>query len=429
MKIAYFSPLSPIKSGISEYSENELLPYLSKYCNIDIIIDEGYSPKNESIVTNFNIIRNNKFENTYDVILYHIGNNSYHEYAYKLALTNPGVVVLHDPFIGHLITGMTIGKNDGKGYIEIMKYCIGPEGVNIADKAISNNTYPFFEYPLAKKITDSSIAIIVHSEFAKKIIQKENPTAFIKLIQMPISLPDIQYDPKIKKDLKIPDDYLILGTFGYVGFHKRIKIMLRAFAKFLQNNPKSVFIIAGSYLNKEYENEIQDLIKDLDISNNVIQTGEVPNLLPYIKISNIVVQLRYPTAGETSIITLQLMGMGKPVIVSNVGSFSELPDNAVVKINVDDYEEESILNALIKMVSSKNYLNSLITNSKKYVADKHNPDRIASEFAKFLFIASNRHALDYLKKFANYLADLGLDENCGQYVDELSKIVRGTVFA
>ena len=79
------------------------------------------------------------------------------------------------------------------------------------------------------------------------------------------------------------------------------------------------------------------------------------DLLPYVQISDIVVQLRYPTAGETSAITLKIMGFGKPVIVSNVGSFSELPEDAVIKIDVNSNEEESITNAFMKLTNDKEY--------------------------------------------------------------------------
>src|SRR3989304_6307312 len=115
MEIAYFSPLTPIKSGISDYSEKELLPFLKKYCNIEIIIDKGYKPLNKFIKENFKVISYEKFQDKYDLLLYHIGNNSFHIYAYELALQKPGVVVLHDAFIHHLVRRMTLGRRESSG--------------------------------------------------------------------------------------------------------------------------------------------------------------------------------------------------------------------------------------------------------------------------------------------------------------------------
>jgi hypothetical protein len=38
MRIAFFTPLNPVRSGISDYSE-ELLPFLGDLADIDIIAD------------------------------------------------------------------------------------------------------------------------------------------------------------------------------------------------------------------------------------------------------------------------------------------------------------------------------------------------------------------------------------------------------
>ena len=56
MKIAYFSPLSPVKSGISEYSEIHLLPFLKKYCEVVVFIDKNYEPTNEYVKKNLKIL-------------------------------------------------------------------------------------------------------------------------------------------------------------------------------------------------------------------------------------------------------------------------------------------------------------------------------------------------------------------------------------
>ncbi|MCZ6992369.1 hypothetical protein OH407_23865, partial [Salmonella enterica] len=78
MKVAYFSPLTPQKSGISDYSE-ELLVELSKMVEIDLFISD-YIPDSEYLRANFNIYPITEFnENlykSYDEVIYHIGNNT-----------------------------------------------------------------------------------------------------------------------------------------------------------------------------------------------------------------------------------------------------------------------------------------------------------------------------------------------------------------
>ena len=62
MKIAYWSPLSPMSTGISDYSE-ELLPYLAKR-DLDIhLIVEDYEPSEKNITDLFPWHRAREYEN------------------------------------------------------------------------------------------------------------------------------------------------------------------------------------------------------------------------------------------------------------------------------------------------------------------------------------------------------------------------------
>ncbi|QUC64790.1 glycosyltransferase [Nitrosopumilus sp. K4] len=389
MKLAYFTPTSPLKTGISEYSEKELLPYLSKHCKIEIIIDKEYTPTNEFIKNNFNIINIEEFKNNYDKILYHVGNNPFHKYVYETAIENPGIVVMHDPLIHHLVRFLTVGQKKPERYIQLMEFAYGPKGRVIAENAITSREFPLFEYPLVKELVESSLAVIVHSKFAENIIREECPDANIIKINMPITVEN-KTEQGLRESLGIPKNHTVISTFGNIGFYKRLNVALKAFSHFLKKNPESTFIIAGSYLSEAYADEIHKLVEELGITDRVIETGFVEDLQPYISITDIAIQLRYPTAGETSIITLQIMGNGKPVIVSNIGSFEEIPNNTVIKIIPDVKEEVSVYNALLKLANEDEYRKEISDNAEKYIIENHNPENIASEFFEVIKNSPNQ---------------------------------------
>ena len=79
MRIAYFSPLNPQPSGISDYSE-ELLPYLAAEAEITLFVD-GFAPANAEIRAQFSYhdYRHDpaalKTLSDYDAIVYHMGND------------------------------------------------------------------------------------------------------------------------------------------------------------------------------------------------------------------------------------------------------------------------------------------------------------------------------------------------------------------
>jgi len=367
-------------------------------CDIDLIIDKAYKPKSEFVNKNFKVIDYRNFENNYDNILYHMGNNPFHEYLYEIAIRNPGIVVLHDPFLHHLVRHMTVGNKNNERYIKIMEYCLGAKGRTIAENALVTKQFPLFDYPLIKELVDSSSAIIVHSDFAEKTVKDESPDALIKKIKMPITIPEKTNEKDLREKLKIPEDYIVIGTFGNVGFYKRLNVCLKSFSHYHKKNPKSIFLIAGKYLNEKYEDEINDLIDQLGISDSVIETGYVDDLFSHIEISDIITQLRYPTAGETSIISLQIMGMEKPVIVSNIGSFSELPDDTVIKIEPDVSEEVSLYNAFLKLTNDSAFRAVLASNAKQYIKNEHDPEKIATQFFDFISNVPKKEPLQLIIK-------------------------------
>ena len=100
-KLNYFSPLPPLKSGISDYSE-ELLKQLSKYFEITAYIDNNYIPKKQKNVK----LRNYKNFHNKKPIIYNIGNSEYHTYIYSQLIRNPGIVILHDKSLNNLNLSM-----------------------------------------------------------------------------------------------------------------------------------------------------------------------------------------------------------------------------------------------------------------------------------------------------------------------------------
>ena len=64
---------------------------------------------------------------------------------------------------------------------------------------------------------------------------------------------------------------------------------------------------------------------------------------------DVCVSLRWPTMGETSGSVIRALGLGRPLVVSDVGWFSELPDPVVAKIPVDESEVEVLAGVLERL--------------------------------------------------------------------------------
>jgi hypothetical protein len=92
MRIAFFSPFNPQKTGVSDYSE-ELLPHLAEHAEIDLVVN-GYPLSNPGIGNRFRILTPHDFTSNpgrYDMAVYQLANNlEQHGYMIPCMKRAPG---------------------------------------------------------------------------------------------------------------------------------------------------------------------------------------------------------------------------------------------------------------------------------------------------------------------------------------------------
>src|SRR5580693_3978927 len=99
MRVAFYSPLPPSRSGIADYSET-LIEHLKPLVDLEVFGQSG--PDGPA---------------RFDIAVYQLGNNPYHDFVYDAALRQPGVVVMHESNLHHLIAAVTIQRNDWDAYL------------------------------------------------------------------------------------------------------------------------------------------------------------------------------------------------------------------------------------------------------------------------------------------------------------------------
>ena len=103
----------------------------------------------------------------------------------------------------------------------------------------------------------------------------------------------------------------------------------------------------------------------------------------YLAACNAVLNLRYPTVGETSGTLLRALGMGKPVMISQVGAFSEYPDSISLKVPVDASEEEHIYEYLKLLIERPEVGRALGLHARAWVERECNWPSVAERYAAF----------------------------------------------
>lgn len=100
--------------------------------------------------------------------------------------------------------------------------------------------------------------------------------------------------------------------------------------------------------------------------------------------SDCCVNLRYPTAGETSAAVLRLMSAGLPTIVTDTGAFSDLPDDAVLKVPPNAFEGEILVAYLRALATNLAFRRTIGANARAFVEREHTMRRATEGYLDVL---------------------------------------------
>ena len=417
MKIAHFSPLPPERTGVADYCW-ELLPELARHAQIDIWSNRGGDtsvPHGCGLVEWRDPAGLSDQLSIYDATIYHLGNSSFHEGAYRAFLEHPGVVVMHDFVLHNFFAGCLLAEAPGK-YVEEMEYNYGPAGRAMAQNLLAGRIAPLWEtqpiqFPLNKRILDLAAGVIVHSDFSKRLVLETHAHLPVKQINFPCNgMKNTQSTAELKRCYGLPSDRLIIASFGMGTPHKRIATVLDAIGRLKHRN--LLYLLVG-----DLTDSIRTAIQESGLEDFVRPTGYVTAeaFEDYCSITDICVNLRYPTYGETSASLCKLMGSAKACIVSDIGWFSELPDDCVAKIEVDEYEEETLLAWLDRLISNAALRLAMGSNAQKYMRTNHSLSSTAVQYVDFLSEVNqhtNRRHFDrrLVEGIADKMARLGITD-------------------
>jgi len=418
LKIAFVTPLSPQKTGIADFCE-EILPLLKNYFDIDLFTKSS-NTSNKEISEKFKIYTYDDLEvdeirAKYDRIVYQIGNNEEnHGRIYELALKYKGIVELHDVSIEGLIWGMTLQHEKREKYLDIVEYCHGKNARKQAEGAFSGASIPLWDSPLAfplnKQIIDAAEAVIVHSDLGFQMvrgIRKDVEVAKIYLHTNDIYDDYAELKREYKKEFGFSSEF-VLASFGFGTKTKRILEILEALSYVKKQGHKFKYIIVGKV---EKDLNIDKIIKKFELEDFVEVTGYVSleDLKKYMIATDVCMSLRYPSHGESSAILHRALGMGKFVVLTNEGTFSEYPDDVCAKIEMEN-EIENIENIILDCIKGKIDIEKHEKNSLEYA--KHNFNIKDNSFIYKSFIENPSNALlyDKLDIISDYLFKLGITD-------------------
>jgi len=389
VRVAYYSPLPESRSGIADYS-TLLLPALRERIEEVVVAEPGKRAPHA------------------DVALYHVGNDpAAHGWIVDALRKRPGVVVLHEYVLHHLIAGITIGRGHGRAYLEAMERELGVVG-RLLGLGVLDNLLPLLwetqpeRFPLAGTILEQATSLVVHSRFVEERAREARYAGPIRVIPHPAwPAPD-----------PVPAEGILgrplIGCFGNLNMNKRIPQLLEAFTLFRGAHPDARLLLVGASAERF---DLSRRLERLALADGVIREDYVDEARMWSLMArcDVLVNLRYPTMGETSGSVIRGLSLGKPMVVSEVGWFAELPDDVALKVPVDEYEVPTLAAALELVTQCHEQLGE---RALEYVRTEHDLGRAADAYAAVVEVAAGGAAVSegVLREVARAAAEVGIED-------------------
>lgn len=380
-KLAYISPLPPEQSGISNYSA-ELLPELSKYYEIEVIILQVKGVQDSWIIDNCPIRSVEwfkKYYNQFDRILYQFGNSSFHMHMFDLIKTIPGVIVLHDFFLSGALRHKYFTENRMDCWDREIYFNHGYKPL-INNSIAADKNEVVRNYPCCLGVIQDSLGVIVHSPYSLKLgkhwFNDANDWELIPLLRN--SSINVTKN-HARKSLGISSDDFIVCSFGILGPTKLNDRLLNAWLNSdLSKNTACHLIFVGTNENVDYCKKLSMNIQNSKSVSKIHISGWVNNeeYKNYLAAADMAIQLRTLSRGETSGAILDCMNYGLPVIVNMHGSMSDLDDKAVYKIP-DEFTDKELIDALEKLWQDGTTRRQMGKLARKIILKQHNSTKCA----------------------------------------------------
>lgn len=430
--LAYVSPYPPDASGIADYSRMMLGELVNRY-DVTLVVPDGHEVVATSVpeCSVASVSWFDQHAGMFDQIVFHVGNSPFHSHMFELLKRHHGVVVLHDFYLGHIARHLEMSEGvevfwrhalyESHGYRALidLKESAGTESV--AEK-----------YPCNWNILRHADGVVVHSKYAKELFLKWYGAEAAKSVEVvPLALrPATAVDRAASRSALGLAGEVVVASFGIIAPIKSGAELIRAWAESSSSKePNAKLVFVGSPISPVYRKELEALAASLGLSAaQVIFTGRVPRetYVHWLNASDIGVQLRVDSRGESSAAALDCLGHGLPLIVNAHGSAAEL-DQCAVKMLAEKVSVSELAEAIDQLAVDREMRYRMTTAGLAWASETLAPGLVAdmyqSAFTRFAEASTFRRRREVVGQIMD--VDHGVPTASGDWV-AVSKAVAST---
>ena len=336
---------------------------------------------------------------TYDVVLYSFGNYyPFHREVFLMSRRVPGIAILHDYVMHHFFVGHYLDAPGGvERYLDTMQRRYGKAGRAAAEASfvhdgerwiVQTSQQPLWgtdrisEFPLFEEMLDTATGVVVHADFMSRLA-REVTEAPMKTIRLPaIERPAIAPPPR--DAFGIPADRVLVITIGHINPNKLVHEIIDALGARPELAARVFYAVIGP-VPGAYGDQLRDTVARHGLEATVRFLGPCTDveLQAWLHHADVCLNLRRPVTEGGSASLSDEMTSGKPVIVSNVGVYAEVPDACVKKIDAG-LEAEQVGPALQALVDDEALRAEIGRRARHYANQYLQPREYAAELLTFI---------------------------------------------
>jgi predicted nicotinamide N-methyase len=380
MKINWFSPLPPAKTGIALVTQT-MIPALRKRAELTLWTDQQEWDRGLE-----RSVRVRYFEperppwselNEADLNFYNLGNSPiFHKGTWEVSRRHAGVVILHDLCFQHFFADLYLNVwKDVEAYRRVMTTYYGDSGRRGVEQLCSQawtTEQLSVTFPLTPLTVENALGVVIHNRAGQQALtlQPQLPTFYLPLPYSPSAATQLM-EHRSNTD---PKPLYRLLVSGYLGPNRRLEPFLEAWAGMPE---KAAFRlrVCGPVWDTHY---IESRIRQLGLKDFVELCGymTVEQLKAELRQADLAVNLRYPTMGEASLTQLMIWEQALPALVTEVGWYATFPRDTVAFVR-PEHECEDICRQLRAFLENPQSFAEMGRRGFQTLQREHAPDHYA----------------------------------------------------
>jgi glycosyltransferase involved in cell wall biosynthesis len=373
MRLAWFAPLPPVRSGVASINA-ELVPPLAQEFAIDCY-DE---PRAHDFIW-----QNRRAP--YDLVVYQLGNATCHDFVWAYLARFPGLVVVHDPKLHHARARQLLQAGRADDYRREFRYDEPSARPDVAEYAVEGLGGPiYYLWSMLRVVMNTARLVAVHNEWIAADLRSAFPETPIEAIHLGVSAVDARDVNRevMRATIGYPQRAVVFAAFGKITSEKRIVPIIRALRTLVVEGIDARLLLVGDA--SDYP-ALSAEIAASAIADRIHVTGFVDDeaIGAYLAAADVCLCLRWPTAQEASASWLQCLAARRPTVISDLAHTVDVPESVALRVDLAD-EQQSLKSVMTRLARDARLRRDLSRIGHAYWATRHTVAVMVDDYRRII---------------------------------------------